>query len=200
MIKVLNARFLTSSPSLEKSDFYSGSEIAFLGRSNVGKSSFINSLVNQKNLAKSSSTPGKTKLINFFEANFKDDDENLYNLILVDLPGFGYAKVTKSTHKIWQSALDEFIKKRNSIRLFIHLRDSRQFDMEIDKNVDFYIKSFLRSDQKLINFYTKSDKLNQSQKAKVLNFDKDAKFISTLKNEDIDEARELIIKAVFGRV
>ena len=72
--------------------------------------------------------------------------------------------------------------------------------MEIDKNVDLYIKSFLRNDQKLINFYTKSDKLNQSQKAKVLNFDKDAKFISTLKNEGIDETRELIIKGVFGRV
>ena len=72
--------------------------------------------------------------------------------------------------------------------------------MEVDKNVDLYIKSFLRSDQKLINFYTKSDKLNQSQKAKVLNFDKDAKFISTLKNEGIDKAREIIIKGVFGRV
>lgn len=200
MIKPIGAKFLTSAFNLNQSEFYGVSEVAFLGRSNVGKSSFINALTNQKNLAKSSATPGKTKLINFFEAKFKDDLEKNYNLILVDLPGFGYAKVAKNTHQIWQNTLDEFIKKRNTIRLFIHLRDSRQFNTDIDENVDLYIKSFIRNDQKLINFYTKSDKLNQSDKAKVLKFDQNAKFISVLKNQGINEARELIIKGVFGGV
>ncbi|MSN96018.1 YihA family ribosome biogenesis GTP-binding protein [Campylobacter sp. FMV-PI01] len=197
MIKPSSAKFIISSPNLESCKNFGLSEIAFLGRSNVGKSSFINALINQ-NLAKSSSTPGKTRLINFFEANFVDDDKNKFNFIFVDLPGFGYAKVSKKMHQIWQSSLDEFLKFRTSIRLFIHLRDSRQFNLDIDNEVDFYLKSFLRSDQEILNFYTKSDKLNQSNKAAVLKFDKNAKFISTLKNTGIDKAREIIVSKVFG--
>lgn len=193
----MEAKFITSSPNLSVCDDYNISEIAFLGRSNVGKSSFINSLVNQKNLAKSSATPGKTRLINFFETKFKCDDEEV-NLMFVDLPGYGYAKVSKQTHDIWSKSLDEFLKNRFSIKLFVHLIDSRQFDLEIDKNVDIYLKSFLRGDQKILNFYTKADKLNQSDKAKVLKFDKNAKFISTTKNLGIEEARKEIIDGVLG--
>lgn len=199
MIKTGAANFVVSSPNLSLSPNFGLSEVVFIGRSNVGKSSLINSLVNHKGLAKSSQTPGKTKLINFFEVNFIDDDEK-YKLMFVDLPGFGYAKVGKSTHEIWSKALDEFVRNRSAIRLFIHLRDSRQFDLDSDKEVANYLKEIKKPDQAILNFYTKSDKLNQSARSKVLKFDPLAVFVSSLNQKGIDKARELIIKGAFGGI
>ncbi|WP_462107912.1 ribosome biogenesis GTP-binding protein YihA/YsxC [Campylobacter concisus] len=203
MIRALSAKFITSSPSIKEAPSFVTSEVVFLGRSNVGKSSLINALVNQKNLAKSSSTPGKTQLINFFEAEFceeKDESEKeKFKLILVDLPGFGYAKVAKSKHDEWRKNLDEFLKFRSDIRLFIHLIDARHFDLDIDVNVDSYLKSFLRADQKILNLYTKSDKLNQSQKSAIMKFDPSGILVSTLSKRGIDKAREAIINHALGR-
>ena len=203
MIRPLGAKFITSSPSIKEAPSFVTSEVVFLGRSNVGKSSLINTLVNQKNLAKSSSTPGKTQLINFFEAEFceqKDEqEEDKFKLILVDLPGFGYAKVAKSKHDEWRKNLDEFLKFRSDIRLFIHLIDARHFDLDIDVNVDAYLKSFLRADQKILNLYTKSDKLNQSQKSAVMKFDPSGILVSTLNKSGIEKAREAIINNALGR-
>lgn len=199
MIKVGGAKFVISSPNLALSPEPTLSEVVFIGRSNVGKSSFINALVNHKNLAKSSSTPGKTKLINFFEVNFIDEDEK-FKLMLVDLPGYGYAKVGKNTHEIWSKALDEFVRKRDSIRLFIHLRDSRQFDLDSDSEVASYLREVKRADQEVLNFYTKSDKLNQSERSKVLKFDPSAIFVSSHDFRGIDKARELIVKGALGGI
>ena len=203
MIRALSAKFITSSPSIKEAPNFVTSEVVFLGRSNVGKSSLINALVNQKNLAKSSSTPGKTQLINFFEAEFCEEKEESkkekFKLILVDLPGFGYAKVAKSKHDEWRKNLDEFLKFRSDIRLFIHLIDARHFDLDIDVNVDSYLKSFLRADQKILNLYTKSDKLNQSQKSAIMKFDPSGILVSTLSKSGIDKAREAIINHALGR-
>lgn len=203
MIRALGAKFITSSPSIKEAPSFVTSEVVFLGRSNVGKSSLINALVNQKNLAKSSSTPGKTQLINFFEAEFceekEDGEKEKFKLILVDLPGFGYAKVAKSKHDEWRKNLDEFLKFRSDIRLFIHLIDARHFDLDIDVNVDSYLKSFLRADQKILNLYTKSDKLNQSQKSAIMKFDQSGILVSALSKSGIDKAREAIINHALGR-
>ncbi|WP_107945910.1 ribosome biogenesis GTP-binding protein YihA/YsxC [Campylobacter concisus] len=203
MIRALSAKFITSSPSIKEAPSFVTSEVVFLGRSNVGKSSLINALVNQKNLAKSSSTPGKTQLINFFEAEFceekEESEKEKFKLILVDLPGFGYAKVAKSKHDEWRKNLDEFLKFRSDIRLFIHLIDARHFDLDIDLNVDSYLKSFLRADQKILNLYTKSDKLNQSQKSAIMKFDPSGILVSTLSKNGIDKAREAIINHALGR-
>ena len=202
MIRALSANFITSSPSIKEAPSFVTSEVVFLGRSNVGKSSLINALVNQKNLAKSSSTPGKTQLINFFEAEFceekEESEKEKFKLILVDLPGFGYAKVAKSKHDEWRKNLDEFLKFRSDIRLFIHLIDARHFDLDIDVNVDSYLKSFLRADQKILNLYTKSDKLNQSQKSAIIKFDPSGILVSTLSKSGIDKAREAIINHALG--
>ena len=203
MIRALSAKFITSSPSIKEAPSFVTSEVVFLGRSNVGKSSLINALVNQKNLAKSSSTPGKTQLINFFEAEFceekEESEKEKFKLILVDLPGFGYAKVAKSKHDEWRKNLDEFLKFRSDIRLFIHLIDARHFGLDIDVNVDSYLKSFLRADQKILNLYTKSDKLNQSQKSAITKFDPTGILVSTLSKSGIDKAREAIINHALGR-
>ncbi|AQW84861.1 ribosome biogenesis GTP-binding protein YihA/YsxC [Campylobacter pinnipediorum] len=199
MIKIVSANFITSSPSIKEAPVFNSSEIAFLGRSNVGKSSLINSLTKHNSLAKSSSTPGKTQLINFFEICLLDDEKGeKFNVIFVDLPGFGYARVAKSTHNEWKKNLDEFLKSRETIRLFVHLIDSRHFDLEIDKNVNDYITSFLRPDQKLLNLYTKSDKLNQSLKSAVLKNDPDGILVSTLNKNGIEKALNTIIKKTLG--
>lgn len=195
---IINAKFITSATDISNALNSSLSEVVFLGRSNVGKSSLINSLCNRKNLAKSSSTPGKTKLINFFEVEFKGDDEN-FKANFIDLPGFGYAKVSKSMQDDWQKKIDNFLRKRINLRLFIHLIDSRQFDLEIDKNLQKYLNEFIRGDQKILKVFTKSDKLNQSERSKVLQLHKDAFFVSSLKKNGIKELDELIFKQILGK-
>ncbi|QCD52968.1 ribosome biogenesis GTP-binding protein YihA/YsxC [Campylobacter sp. RM16192] len=197
MIRPINTRFLLSAPNISLAPPVSGSEVAFLGRSNVGKSSLINALVNQNNLAKSSSTPGKTRLINFFEVEYINDEDRV-NLIFVDLPGFGYAKVSKTMHDDWRRNLDEYLKQRSNIRLFVHLIDSRQHNMLIDREVDDYLQSFLRADQKILNILTKADKLNQSEKSAALKAYPNAHLVSTLKKIGIDKANELIVKNALG--
>jgi len=194
-----SAKFLKSSPNFALSDDFGISEVAILGRSNVGKSSLINALTNINSLAKSSARPGKTQLINFFECVFFDTgSETELKFILVDLPGFGYAKVAKSTKDAWQRNLDEFLRKRVNIKLFLHLIDSRQFDMAIDRDVSDYLGSFVRNDQKIANLYTKCDKINQKERAAVLKKDSAALFVSAAKKSGIEAARELIFKGILG--
>ncbi|ABK82872.1 YihA family ribosome biogenesis GTP-binding protein [Campylobacter fetus] len=197
MIRIVSAKFLTSSVnSLDAPDF-GISEVAFLGRSNVGKSSIINALTNHQGLAKSSSTPGKTQLINFFEVIFDNDGQKI-PIIFVDLPGFGYAKVSKSLYSAWQKNLDEFLKNRINIKTFVHLVDSRHANLEKDENLGVYLNEFIRNDQKILNLYTKCDKLNQSERSKVLKMDSSAILVSSTKKTGIDKASETIYNSVFG--
>ncbi|MGH2327940.1 ribosome biogenesis GTP-binding protein YihA/YsxC [Campylobacter taeniopygiae] len=194
---IINARFITSLAKFDINFASNFSEVAFLGRSNVGKSSLINSLCKQKNLAKSSSTPGKTQLINFFKV-LCQKDEDKFNIHFVDLPGFGYAKVSKNLKEEWNVYLDEFLKLRTSIKLFIHLIDSRHIGLEIDKELDGYLKGFLKPDQKVLKVFTKCDKLNQSEKAKLKNNFKDAILISNLNKFGLDKLENEIINQVLG--
>jgi len=188
----MKVKFLKSAPSIKESIEPNFVEVALLGRSNVGKSSFLNAFTNQK-IAKTSSTPGKTKLINFFEV---EDNDRKY--ILVDLPGFGYAKVSKSMLKDWGKNLDEFLKNRFNIKLFIHLRDARHPNLDIDNNVDEYLNSFLRKDQKILTIFTKIDKLKQSELAKLKKEFPDALFVSNIKKRGIEEVKKTINKILWG--
>ncbi|WP_231229862.1 ribosome biogenesis GTP-binding protein YihA/YsxC [Helicobacter pylori] len=163
MIAIKNAHFLTSSSQLSQCPASLTSEMVILGRSNVGKSSFINTLLG-KNLAKSSATPGKTRLANFFSTTWEDKENALratFNVI--DLPGFGYAKVSKSLKKEWEGFLWELLSVRVSIKLFIHLVDARHLNLEIDKNAKENIQALLRSDQAYLSLFTKFDKLNKNE-------------------------------------
>ena len=160
MIIIKEASFIKSAEKMDQVLDEDRSEVAFIGRSNVGKSSIINALTNRKGLAKSSSTPGKTRLINFFDITFKKDNED-FSARLVDLPGFGYARVSKSMKHEWQKTLTKFIKEREAIKLFVHLVDSRHPDLDIDKEVSAYLHEIRRDGQKILVVFTKSDKLKQ---------------------------------------
>jgi len=98
MIEIVEAKFITSAPNIERApDSLEQNEVVFMARSNVGKSSLLNALTNHKGLAKVSSTPGKTRLINYFDITFINRDTAQKSVAkFVDLPGFGYAKVSKS--------------------------------------------------------------------------------------------------------
>jgi GTP-binding protein len=199
LIRVISADFAKSSPSIVEALSEGVTEALFLGRSNVGKSSLINALCYKKQLAKSSSTPGKTRLINFFDIAYEDEKKEKFNARFVDLPGFGYAKVSKEIKKTWEEALNTFIKKRVSARLFIHLIDARHTDLDIDKSVHVYISSILRADQKILNIYTKADKLTQKESSAIFRQDKNALLVSALKKSGIDAANERIFSLLFGK-
>ena len=195
--RVVNAEFIKSAQALKDSIDDTVSEVVFLGRSNVGKSSTINGLTNRKNLAKSSSTPGKTQLINFFNVKYKYNDRN-WTIRFVDLPGFGYAKVSKDLKNIWQRNLVEFIRYRVSIRIFIHLRDARHTNTQIDKDVEKYVSNFIRGDQLYLNIFTKMDKLNQKAKSALKRDYPNSIMISNLKKDNYDKIHQEIFKHIFG--
>jgi GTP-binding protein len=173
------------------------SEIVFIGRSNVGKSSLLNSLTNNKSLAKKSSTPGKTQLINFFEAQFKLEDNQRYPIRLVDLPGFGYAKVSKTIKAQWHKNLTNFLLDRFSIRVYIQLIDARHTNLDIDKDVYEFLNKVKNPDQTILRVYTKSDKLKQSEKSKIIQKVPDAILVSNLKKNGIDNLKNILFQKVF---
>ena len=117
MIDFSKAQFLTSASQLQGCPTDVGTEIAFCGRSNAGKSSAINTLTRQKKLARTSKTPGRTQLINFFSLSA--------DTRLVDLPGFGYARVPTSIKQHWHKHLDEYLRARSSLRGLVLLMDIR---------------------------------------------------------------------------
>jgi len=197
-LRVIDARFIKSAQSIQDSLDDTMSEIVFLGRSNVGKSSTINALTERKALAKSSSTPGKTQLINFFEVTYRLDEEEDYMLRYVDLPGFGYAKVSKTLKEVWQKNLVEFIQDRISIRLFIHLRDARHPHTQIDEDVKKYISEFIRPDQKYLTVFTKIDKLKQKERAKLMREFPEAITLSNPKRSGTQRVHHEIFDTVFG--
>ncbi len=127
-------------------------EIILCGRSNVGKSSFLNSLFNKKDLAKTSSTPGKTRSINYYLI-----DKKFY---IVDLPGFGYAKISKTEREYWARLIQEFLSESNNIWLAFHLIDSRHKPTELDFKLNAMLHFF---NIPFVVLLSKIDKLKQSE-------------------------------------
>ena len=195
--RVVEASFIKSAQSIDDSVPEDMSEVVFLGRSNVGKSSTLNGLTQRKNLAKFSATPGKTQLINFFETRYLYNEQS-YPVRFVDLPGFGYAKVSKSLKEVWQKNLVEFIQKRVSIRLFIHLRDARHPHAKIDDDVEGFISEFIRPDQRYLTVFTKIDKLNQKERSKLKRDFPGSITLSNLKKNGYDRVHVEIMDTIFG--
>ncbi len=195
--RIVEANFIKSAQSIADSLPEDMSEVVFLGRSNVGKSSTLNGLTQRKNLAKSSATPGKTQLINFFETRYLYNEQS-YPVRFVDLPGFGYAKVSKTLKEVWQKNLVEFIKHRVSIRLFIHLRDARHPHAKIDDDVEAYITEFIRPDQKYLTVFTKIDKLNQKERNKLKREFPGSITLSNLKKNGHERVHQNILQTIFG--
>lgn len=165
MIEIVDAKFVTSAANIAGApDTDEQNEVVFMARSNVGKSSLLNALTNHKGLAKVSSTPGKTRLINYFDVTFIDRDEAKKSFAkFVDLPGFGYAKVSKSIKYDWEKNLTDYISSRKQIKLFIHLVDSRHPFLEIDKSVIDFLLECSNETQHILQIFTKIDKLNQKE-------------------------------------
>jgi GTP-binding protein len=195
--RLVEAEFMKSAQALGDSVGDTVSEVVFLGRSNVGKSSSINGLTSRKNLAKSSATPGKTQLINFFDIRYIYDEKD-WGIRFVDLPGFGYAKVSKDLKGVWQKNLVEFIKHRVSIRVFIHLRDARHPNAEIDTGVNDYVKKFIRGDQLYLDVFTKIDKLNMKEKRALKKKFPGCITISNSKRDGYDRIHQKIFEHIFG--
>ena len=199
-MKITEANFLQSAQGIADSPSPDRAEVAFLGRSNVGKSSLLNTLTNRKGLAKSSSTPGKTQLINYFEIKFKTGNEELPYLFarFVDLPGFGYAKVAKSLKAEWNINLTAYLEQRPNLQIFVHLIDSRHPLLDIDKNVDEFLKTIKRGDQIIVQAFTKIDKLKMNDLAKLKREYPEGIFISNLKKKGMIDLQNKITGYLFG--
>jgi GTP-binding protein len=150
-MKIKSAEFVISNTDVSKCPKENLPEYAFIGRSNVGKSSLINMLTNHKTLAKISGKPGKTQLINHFLIN--------KNWFLVDLPGYGYAKVSKDKRKTFQSFIKDYFKKRTQLVCSFVLVDSRHEPQRIDLEFMEYLGG---NGIPFCIVFTKSDKLNKS--------------------------------------
>ena len=183
-------KFMQSASNITESPDDTGSEVAFVGRSNSGKSSAINVIVNQKNLARISKTPGRTQLINFFEVDKQQR--------LVDLPGYGYAKTSKKQQKEWGFMISEYLKYRQTLKGVILIIDIRRGLMELDHAfLDFY----LPLNKPLHVLLTKSDKLKKQARKK--SFDSvqsivgsvaSVQLFSSLKKSGSEEAKGKILE------
>lgn len=151
------AHFVTSAPDIRHLDDDVGIEIAFAGRSNAGKSSALNALTRQKRLAKTSSTPGRTQLINVFAVTEQ--------IKLIDLPGYGYAKVPLAMKEKWQAALGEYLQQRQCLRGLVVLMDIRHPLKDLDQQL---IAWAVASDLPVLALLTKADKLKTGARKKTL--------------------------------
>ncbi|MCX7737291.1 MAG: ribosome biogenesis GTP-binding protein YihA/YsxC [Candidatus Kapabacteria bacterium] len=150
MMKNLDAEFIIGATKVSQFPQLNKPEVAFTGRSNVGKSSLLNSIVLRKNLAKTSATPGKTQQINFY------DIENKW--IFTDLPGFGYAEVPKTLKESWIKLVFEYFQIRENLRLVCLLVDSRHDPTKIDISL---MEWFENNNKKFLVILTKCDKISQ---------------------------------------
>ena len=157
-MKILASDFIRSCLEKEQFPCHDRSEMALVGRSNVGKSSLINSLLYRKHLAKVSGTPGKTRVLNFFQ--IRTADPRLGSLYLVDLPGYGYARVSRSVRSQWGSMIEEYLTGRPCLRVILFLVDARGLERS-----DWTTFEWLsQTGRPLLVVATKIDKLTRGER------------------------------------
>ncbi|MCL2896954.1 ribosome biogenesis GTP-binding protein YihA/YsxC [Brenneria tiliae] len=181
--------FVISAPDIRHLATDSGIEVAFAGRSNAGKSSALNTLTNQKNLARTSKTPGRTQLINMFEV--------AEGVRLVDLPGYGYAEVPEEMKLKWQRALGEYLQKRNSLKGLVVLMDIRHPLKDLDQQM---LAWAVEAQLPVLVLLTKADKLASGARKSQLNMVREAvlpfmgdiqvEAFSSLKKLGVDKLRQ----------
>ncbi|MBU1927680.1 ribosome biogenesis GTP-binding protein YihA/YsxC [bacterium] len=194
MVEIVESTFITSAPNVQNApDSLEQNEVVFMARSNVGKSSLLNAFTNHKGLAKVSSTPGKTRLINYFDVTFinRETEEKSFAKF-VDLPGFGYAKVSKSIKSDWEKNLTDYISQRQQIKLFIHLIDSRHPDLEIDRSVTEFLLETCAENQYILQIFTKIDKLNQKEQSALKREFPNALMVSSSKKRGLAKAIQIV--------
>lgn len=183
--------FLTSANALKQLPPDVGSEVAFAGRSNAGKSSALNTITSQRSLARTSKTPGRTQLINFFSINEMQR--------LVDLPGYGYAKVPEAVKRHWQQVLADYLRSRRSLRGLVLMMDIRHPLKEFDRQM----LDWCHHQQMPVHvLLTKADKLSRGAASKTLQELRkvlkeshpldSAQLFSSLDKQGVDEARTLL--------
>lgn len=189
MINFNRTKFIKSAYNLED-HLYDYQQILFIGKSNVGKSSLINAITNQNKLAYVSKTPGMTKLVNYYLV-----DEKFY---LVDVPGFGYRKISRSDDKFVE-LMDNYLLKNPCLKYVFYLIDSRR---GIDEDAEEVISYIASLNYPLYIIFTKADKLNQSEKAKIRNNIasyniKEYQFFSNVDEKLINDLQKKIVEVVF---
>ncbi|EGQ7854486.1 YihA family ribosome biogenesis GTP-binding protein [Vibrio vulnificus] len=183
-----NTHFITSAPDIRHLPADEGIEIAFAGRSNAGKSSALNRLTNQKNLAKTSKTPGRTQLINLFKVT-----EGCH---IVDLPGYGFAQVPLEMKNKWQKSLGEYLQKRECLKGLVVLMDIRHPMKDLDQQMIFWaiesripVQVLLTKADKLKSGARKAELLKVRKLAETFGGDVQVDVYSSLKGLGVDQLR-----------
>ncbi|MFQ5483579.1 MAG: ribosome biogenesis GTP-binding protein YihA/YsxC [Nitrospinaceae bacterium] len=156
-MKIIRAEFITGTVSPAQYPRLPYPEVAFAGRSNVGKSSLINSLLNRKKLVKTSSTPGKTQMINFFNVNDR--------LLFADLPGYGFAKAPRTVREKWKGMLEGYLSQRASLKCVVLILDIRREPMEMDLQMQQWLQA---KNRPYLLVATKADKLKAAERRRRL--------------------------------
>lgn len=183
------ARFLTEAPQLHHLPALDVPEIAFVGRSNAGKSTCINTLTQQKRLAFASKTPGRTQSINLFALGRQGQTD----AVLADLPGYGYAAVPQEAKRRWQQVMANYLVSRPNLRGVVLLCDPRLGLTELDEALLEIIRPRVEQGLDFLVLLTKADKLSRSEAAKALSIARlqtrggDAKLFSALKKQGVDD-------------
>lgn len=165
-MQIKSAKYIISSPAYDKCPVPDRPEYAFIGRSNVGKSSLINMLCNNDKLAKTSGSPGKTQLLNHFDissaptpkANQTVDVSKRTNWYLVDLPGYGFAKVSMTARRRWEQMIENYLRKRENLTMVFVLLDARHTPQKIDLE---FLETLRNWQVPFCLAFTKADKVNQ---------------------------------------
>jgi GTP-binding protein len=188
------AKFLTTAPTLEFLPPHDYPEIAFVGRSNAGKSTCINTLTQQKRLAFASKTPGRTQSINLFTLG----KQGITDAVLADLPGYGYAAVPKHDKLRWQQVMANYLVSRENLRAVVLLCDPRHGLTELDEILLEVIRPRVEQGLKFVLVLTKADKLNRSEQVKALSIARlqagggEVKLFSALKKQGVEDVALLL--------
>lgn len=156
---IKKAKYLISSPEFIKCPEPDRPEYAFIGRSNVGKSSLINMLCNNEKLAKTSNSPGKTQMINHFEITSGSEKAKDSNWYLVDLPGYGFAKISQRSRRRWEQMIENYLRKRDNLVNVFVLIDGRHSPQKIDLEFLLQLRNW---DVPFTLVFTKADKETQA--------------------------------------